>query len=162
MSGGVFVNLSNYTASNLAQGFSSIQNFYGSATNNSLNRLTGASSQGQWTVYGPNTGTYVNQGKSYYYTNFPNLAGGTGGDTFTMTVTGDVKQIMGGATPGSSGTTTLILPSNKSNTIIFGSDSKSGCFASGVAGGCINDPINFSGINTFKASGSDQIFFSSA
>jgi len=161
LSGSVFVDMSTYSATNVA-GFNNIQIFNGSQQNKSLNTFMGGSASGQFNITNTDTGYFTYNGVTYSFTNFPNLSGGSVGNVFVLTVGGFASTIQGASLPTNNINSAVQFP-DKSNMIIFGSDVKSGCFSSGIAGGCINDPIHFSQFNTFiSTSGTDQVLFSSS
>jgi len=169
--GSVTIDLATYSASNISNGVYHIQSFIGSATNNASNQFIGMNWLGSWMVTAPTDGSYTAKNTSYSFANFPNVASGTAGGVFTFTPQGSLNTVTGGATSANNSSSTpyaeIILP-NQTNSVDFGSNVTSGtlalgaiaCSALGTAGGCVNDPIQFSGVNAiYSTSGTDRFYF---
>jgi Bacterial Ig-like domain (group 3)/Right handed beta helix region len=92
----VTVNLQAKSATAISGTWTSVQNFIGSGTTDTLD---GANANSTWSITGVNTGTVG----AYSFAGFPNLTGGSGNDTFAF----NAGALVAGAITGGGGTNTL-------------------------------------------------------
>lgn len=110
--GAVAVNLAAHTATATGS-FANILNFIGHAPLSST--LVGPNTTNSWSLSGANSGTL---NATYTFTNFGNLTGGTGADTFTVGSSGSLV----GTLKGGSGANTLVGPNFVSTFTITASN----------------------------------------
>ncbi len=143
----VTVNLASNTASLITGTFSNINAVTG--TTDAANTLTGPNSSNTWTITGANAGK-VN---SFSFTNMPNLVGGTGTDSFTLSGTSpSVASINGG------GGTNTLTGANVSNawTISGANAGKLNSIAysniQNLVGGNLSNTFSFTSASASEAS----------
>jgi len=132
----ITVNLSASTAPGLTGVFSNITNFNANSSNTASNNLIGQNASNVWTISANNGG---NINGTTTFSNFGNLTGGTGNDTFTFN---DGKVIAGIIDGGANGTNILDL-SNYSTAVGITLSSATASGYSGTTTGTPNPTGSF-------------------
>jgi hypothetical protein len=95
-----------------------------------VNTLVGANVNTTWNITGANSGNFSNANAAASFTNFQNLTGGSGNDTFTFSS----GATLSGTVNGGGGTNTLDYSAYTTSVLV---DLRTG-FATGVGGGVSN------------------------
>jgi len=144
------INFTLDTATSITGGFSNITSVQGSS--NTSNKITGPAEDQTWTISGEDSGSVY----GITFTNFPNLEGSSGSDTFVFTGSGYLTGSVDGTAAGTNSLTAAdntnvwSVTADNGGSLVSGSNTITFANIQNATGGSGSDTFNFTGDYNFS------------
>lgn len=144
------INFTLDTATSITGGFSNITSVQGSS--NTSNKITGPAEDQTWTISGEDSGSVY----GITFTNFPNLEGSSGSDTFVFTGSGYLTGSVDGTAAGTNSLTAAdntnvwSVTADNGGSLVSGSNTITFANIQNATGGSGSDTFNFTGDFNFS------------